>query len=116
MRWLPLEAYFCRVRGVDIGLPSTCFMQPNPPSSNPKMPPPRLKILFVTGSDMKLADVKSYLSPYDIVIESTPLDLPEVQAATVEEIAREKCRLAAEDVSVLNLDVSFVLDIRWAER
>jgi inosine/xanthosine triphosphate pyrophosphatase family protein len=59
-----------------------------------------LKILFVTGSSLKVADVKKYLSPYGIVVESALLDLPELQAATVEEIAREKCRIAAKTVSI----------------
>jgi inosine triphosphate pyrophosphatase len=72
------------------------------------MLPPRRKILFVTGSAMKLADVRNYLSPYGITVESNLLDLPEMQAATVEEIAREKCRLAAENVSLLNLEASLV--------
>jgi hypothetical protein len=79
---------------------------------NPKMSPPRLKILFVTGSATKLADVKTYLGPYEIIIESTLLDLPEVQAATVEDIARDKCRLAAETVSILTLGLSFILEIK----
>jgi inosine/xanthosine triphosphate pyrophosphatase family protein len=61
----------------------------------------RVKILFATGSAIKLADIRKYLSPYDIVVESVLLDLPEIQAATIEEIAREKCRRAVEKVSML---------------
>jgi inosine triphosphate pyrophosphatase len=77
---------------------------------------PRLKILFVTGNAQKLADVKTYLGPYDIVVESALLDLPEVQAATVEEIAREKCRRAVEIVSMRNLGISFVFKMEWVAK
>jgi inosine/xanthosine triphosphate pyrophosphatase family protein len=76
------------------------------------MPSPHLKILFVTGSALKLADVKKYLGPYEIVVESALLNLPELQAATVEEIAREKCRRAAEIVSMLKRGISFIYKMR----
>lgn len=55
------------------------------------------KINFITGNKNKLAEVKAILGTV-IDVENQAVDLPEIQG-TIEEIAREKCRRAAEVVS-----------------
>ncbi|CAJ1405472.1 unnamed protein product [Effrenium voratum] len=63
------------------------------------MPQP---LVFVTGNAKKLEEVRQILSagseelPFDVT--SQKVDLPELQGATAEEIAKEKCKLAAEHV------------------
>ena len=52
---------------------------------------------FITGNKNKLAEVKAILGTV-IDVENQAVDLPEIQG-TIEEIAREKCRRAAEVVS-----------------
>jgi len=54
-------------------------------------------LIFVTGNPNKLREVQAILSSGDspIVIDSKAIDLPELQGTT-QEVAREKCRRAAE--------------------
>jgi inosine triphosphate pyrophosphatase len=59
------------------------------------------KITFVTGNKKKLEEVKAILGdslPFELVSEK--LDLPELQGEP-EEVSKEKCRLAAAQVSML---------------
>ncbi|KAL0950347.1 hypothetical protein HGRIS_010315 [Hohenbuehelia grisea] len=55
------------------------------------------KLIFVTGNQNKLKEVKKILSsgPNPIEIDSQELDIPEIQGTT-EEVARAKCQRAAE--------------------
>ncbi|EKM59906.1 uncharacterized protein PHACADRAFT_138261 [Phanerochaete carnosa HHB-10118-sp] len=53
------------------------------------------KLTFVTGNRMKLQEVRAILGNADIDLVSKELDVPEIQGTT-EEVAREKCRRAAE--------------------
>ncbi|TDL30060.1 Ham1-like protein [Rickenella mellea] len=56
-------------------------------------------LVFVTGNANKLKEVRAILSlGTPIEIESKDLDIPEVQGST-QDVAREKCRRAAELVS-----------------
>ncbi|GKZ27748.1 hypothetical protein AbraCBS73388_005597 [Aspergillus brasiliensis] len=52
------------------------------------------KLNFITGNKNKLAEVKAILGTV-IDVENQAVDLPEIQG-TIEDIAREKCRRAAE--------------------
>lgn len=54
-------------------------------------------INFVTGNKNKLAEVQAILQD-TIEVKSVSVDVPELQG-TIEDIAREKCRKAAEAVS-----------------
>lgn len=54
-------------------------------------------VLFVTGNANKLAEVTSILDSALIQVRNAALDIPEIQG-TLEEIARDKCRRAAEIV------------------
>ncbi|OJJ68788.1 hypothetical protein ASPBRDRAFT_46999 [Aspergillus brasiliensis CBS 101740] len=54
------------------------------------------KLNFITGNKNKLAEVKAILGTV-IDVENQAVDLPEIQG-TIEDIAREKCRRAAEVV------------------
>ncbi|KAK4524220.1 hypothetical protein GAYE_SCF02G2119 [Galdieria yellowstonensis] len=57
-----------------------------------------LKVTFVTGNQNKLEEVRSILAGLDkVVIEGKHIDLPELQGEP-EDIAKEKCRLAAKAV------------------
>ncbi len=53
-------------------------------------------LVFVTGNQHKVSEVKAILG-HSAVIKTVALDLPEIQG-TLEEITREKCRLAAQKV------------------
>jgi inosine triphosphate pyrophosphatase len=54
------------------------------------------KLNFITGNKNKLAEVRAILG--DIVeVQSHPVDILEIQG-TIEDIAKEKCRRAAEEV------------------
>ena len=66
------------------------------------------KIIFVSGSAQKLSDVRYYLGDA-VEIESVKLDLPELQG-TVEEIAKDKCRQAANIASTL---LNLILNARF---
>ena len=76
-----------------IFVPSLAFM------AKRAMPQP---IVFVTGNAKKLEEVKQILSsgaeemPFEVT--SQKVDLPELQGATCEEIAIQKCKMAAEHV------------------
>lgn len=55
------------------------------------------KLNFITGNKNKLAEVRAILGSV-INVENQSVDVPEIQG-TIEEIAKEKCRRAAEVVS-----------------
>ncbi|THG97004.1 hypothetical protein EW026_g4927 [Hermanssonia centrifuga] len=52
-------------------------------------------LVFVTGNAMKLQEARAILLDAKVEITSQDLDVPELQGTT-QEIAREKCRRAAE--------------------
>lgn len=55
-------------------------------------------INFITGNKNKLAEVEALIG--DVVeVQNCAIDVPEIQG-TVEEIAKEKCRKAADAVCV----------------
>ena len=60
------------------------------------------RLVFVTGNAKKLEEVRQILDagaeklPFEVA--SQKIDLPELQGSTPEEIAVEKCKLAAEEV------------------
>ena len=56
---------------------------------------PNMKLLFITGNMQKADEVKAILAP--IEVEQRKLDIPEIQG-TAEEIAREKARLACQEL------------------
>jgi inosine triphosphate pyrophosphatase len=60
------------------------------------MPPPR-SLFFVTSNTNKLAEAKAILGETGINIESKSVEIPEIQG-TIEEIAKDKARRAAEKV------------------
>jgi inosine triphosphate pyrophosphatase len=57
------------------------------------------KLNFITGNKNKLAEVRSILGNV-IELDNQAVDVPEVQG-TVEDIAKDKCRRAAEAVRSL---------------
>lgn len=59
------------------------------------------KVNFITGNKNKLAEVKAIIGSV-IEVENQAVDVPEIQG-TIEEIAKEKCRRAAEVVSSFHL-------------
>jgi len=62
---------------------------------NPKTLIPNKKIIFVTGNKKKLEEVVAILGN-DFGVESKSMDLPELQGDDTIEIAKEKCKLAAD--------------------
>lgn len=67
--------------------------QPNY-SKHPEMPV--MELIFITGNPNKLIEVKAILGD-TVLLTSKSLDLPEIQG-TIEEIALDKCRRAADIV------------------
>jgi len=59
--------------------------------------PPR-EVNFITGNANKLIEVRAILEPAGIAVKNQALDLPEIQGASLEEVTREKCRVAADIV------------------
>lgn len=57
---------------------------------------PVMELIFITGNPNKLLEVKAILSD-TVLLTSKSLDLPEIQG-TIEEIALDKCRRAADIV------------------
>lgn len=57
---------------------------------------PVMEINFITGNPNKLAEVKAILGD-TVLLNSKSLDLPEIQG-TIENIALDKCRRAADVV------------------
>lgn len=55
------------------------------------------EINFITGNKNKLAEVRAILGSV-IEVKNQAVDVPEIQGS-IEEIAREKCKRAAEVVS-----------------
>lgn len=57
-------------------------------------------LTFVTGNKKKLEEVRAILgSSFPFKVVSRSVDLPELQGADPEVVSREKCRLAAQEVS-----------------
>lgn len=59
---------------------------------------PVKELNFITGNPNKLAEVKAILGE-TVLLSSKSLDLPEIQG-TIEEIALDKCRRAADIVGI----------------
>lgn len=57
------------------------------------------EVNFVTGNRNKLSEVQTILKD-TVTVQGLAVDIPEIQG-TMEEIAREKCRRAAEKVKCL---------------
>lgn len=53
---------------------------------------------FITGNANKLAEVSAILADAGVELRNQNLDLPELQG-TIEEIIRDKCGRAADEVS-----------------
>ena len=58
---------------------------------------PLKQLNFITGNKNKLAEVRAILGSV-IHVDSQAIEVPEIQG-TIEEIAKDKCRRAAEAVS-----------------
>jgi non-canonical purine NTP pyrophosphatase (RdgB/HAM1 family) len=70
------------------------------------------QILFSTGSAGKLKSLEQGLASYGITVEQAKLDVPEIQADTIREVATEKVLAAYALVNkpVIALDAGFCLD------
>lgn len=66
-------------------------------SSSSSSTPPR-EVNFITGNANKLAEVRAILEPAGVAVRSQALDLPEIQGS-LEDVTREKCRVAADLVA-----------------
>lgn len=64
------------------------------------------KLNFITGNKNKLAEVRAILGTV-IEVDNQAVDVPEIQG-TIEEIAKEKARRAAEAVSHSSLSHTLV--------
>ncbi|KAI1809272.1 hypothetical protein GGS20DRAFT_590818 [Poronia punctata] len=53
------------------------------------------QINFITGNANKLSEVRAILEPSGILVTNQSLDLPEIQGS-LEDVTREKCRVAAD--------------------
>ncbi|KAI0873589.1 inosine triphosphate pyrophosphatase-like protein [Hypoxylon argillaceum] len=53
------------------------------------------EVNFITGNANKLSEVRAILEPAGVAVRNQALDLPEVQGS-VEDVTREKCRVAAD--------------------
>ncbi|KAK5630714.1 hypothetical protein RRF57_006429 [Xylaria bambusicola] len=53
------------------------------------------EVNFITGNANKLSEVRAILEPTGIAVRNQALDLPEIQGS-LEDVTREKCRVAAD--------------------
>lgn len=65
---------------------------------------------FITGNKNKLSEVRAILGDA-VVVDNKSVDVPEIQG-TIEEIAREKCRRAADAVCMLFADSVYIDGLR----
>lgn len=75
-------------------------MDRKPPSTSPKVIMALTKLNFITGNKNKLAEVRAILGSV-IEVDNQAVEVPEIQG-TIEEIAKEKARRAAEAVGYSN--------------
>jgi len=64
------------------------------------------KLNFITGNKNKLSEVRAILGSV-VEVDNQAVDVPEVQG-TIEEIAKEKARRAAEAVCLIEIVRSFM--------
>ena len=57
-----------------------------------------MKVHLVTGNANKLREVNEFFKPYDIQVEGIKIDLLEIQARSIEDVARFKIQQAYEKV------------------
>ena len=75
---------------------------------------PFKELNFITGNRNKLAEVQAILGEI-VLLKSQSVDLTEIQG-TIEEISKDKCRRAAEAVSLVFLPlISWTLTLTFAE-
>ncbi len=69
------------------------------------------KITYVTGNKFKVLTAKKVLEPLDIVIEQVKMDCPEIQANSIEEVAKYSSKFASEELreSVLKNDSGLII-------
>ena len=70
------------------------------------------KIIYVTGNWAKLASAKKFLEPLGFEIENVKLETTEIQADSVEEVAKYSAKEASERLKcdVLKNDTGFFID------
>lgn len=78
-----------------------------PPPASGSIPRPST-LTFITSNPHKLSEVRAILGDA-VTLQSRALDLVEIQAASVEEIARDKCARAARMVSASGLLCFFLI-------
>ena len=57
-----------------------------------------MKITFITGNWAKLAQAKKLLEPLGFEVDNLKMDVPEIQADTMEEVAKFKAKWASNEL------------------
>lgn len=73
----------------------------------------RPKVIFVTGNPYKLEQLRNLLG-HGVDVESVKLDITEIQG-TIEEIAKDKCRRAAQVVRNIQVIQCHDLKLRCSD-
>jgi len=71
-----------------------------------------MEITYVTGNWAKIMSAKKYLEPHGIVVNHIKMDTPEIQADTVDEIAKYSARYASDILKkdVIKNDTGFYIE------
>ena len=71
-----------------------------------------MEITLVTGNWAKIAQAKEFLEPHGIKVNNIKMDTVEIQADTVEEVAKYSAKWASETLkaNVVKNDTGIVID------
>lgn len=71
-----------------------------------------MKITLVTGNWAKIAQAKGFLEPNGIIVDNVKMDTVEIQADSVEEVARYSAKWASEQLkaNVVKNDTGIMID------
>jgi len=54
------------------------------------------EIVYITGNKFKILTAKKMLEPLGITVDSKKIDCPEIQAETIEEVAKYSSKYASD--------------------
>ena len=76
-----------------------------------------MKITLVTGNWAKIAQAKGFLEPKGIIVDNVKMDTVEIQADSVEEVARYSAKWASDELkaNVVKNDTGYNQLIKYLE-
>ena len=77
-----------------------------------------MKITLVTGNWAKIAQAKEFLEPKGIIVDNVKMDTIEIQADSVEEVAKYSAKWASNELkaNVVKNDTGIMIDALKIEK